>query len=335
MKEIDWENVGTYAVFIALVCASVPLLHRLPRTKGKNPIFHGAYLAVAAAILLLLPETFQDDIFSPGGVVIVGTILPIYESIVAVCSPGEQDDAAWLQYWIATGCLSYGTEFIDVIRDWFPQGGEHWYEFEFFFTLWLLLPFTDGASLIYHTFTEPYIAPTCQGLKKKCEGYMTMILAVVNSSYMYLLWFTFMSLPEEARRFVAVAVGTIYPMIASTVALTTNTGDKAGFDDTYWLTYWACFSILFLAMDYLENFVGSIPGFYSLILMATVYLFLPMFNGAEAVFRNVLVPLSGQYENMLLHDAYLVRLGMEKKIPVKYHETVFQRAADVFLKKSK
>jgi hypothetical protein len=84
-------------------------------------------------------------------------------------------------------------------------------------------------------------------------------------------------------------------------------------------------------MDYLENFVGGITGFYSLCLVATIYLFLPMFNGADAVFRRVLVPLSGQYENMLLHDAYLVRQGMEASIPQEYHGRVFQKAADVFV----
>lgn len=84
-------------------------------------------------------------------------------------------------------------------------------------------------------------------------------------------------------------------------------------------------------MDYLENFVGSIRGFYSLCLAATIYLFLPMFDGANVVFRRVLVPLSGQYENMLLHDAYLVRKGMEQSIPPEYHDKVFVKAANVFV----
>ena len=56
-----------------------------------------------------------------------------------------------------------------------------------------------------------------------------------------------------------------------------------------------------------------------------------MFNGADAVFRQVLVPLSGQYENMLLHDAYLVRKGMEASIPQEYQDNVFKKAADVFV----
>jgi hypothetical protein len=267
-----------------------------------------------------------------GGVIAIGTILPIYESILAICTVGEEDDTAWLGFWIASGALSYATEFIDEIRQIFPQGGEHWYEFEFFFTLWMLLPFTDGATLIYDVFTEPYIAPTAQKIKAKCEGWIQVILTLVNSSYIWFVWFAFMSFPEEQRRFTVVAVGTIYPLAASTIAITTKTDGR---DDTFWLTYWTCFSLLFLAMDYLENFVGHIRGFYSICLVTTVYLFLPMFKGAETIFRRVLVPLSGQYENMLLHDAALVRRAIEKSIPPEYHDTVFRKAADVFVSKSK
>ena len=75
----------------------------------------------------------------------------------------------------------------------------------------------------------------------------------------------------------------IYPIAASTVALTTK---EDGTDDTFWLTYWSCFSLLFLCMDYLENFVGGIPGFYSVCMAATIYLFLPLFDGANVVFRS-------------------------------------------------
>jgi hypothetical protein len=86
-------------------------------------------------------------------------------------------------------------------------------------------------------------------------------------------------------------------------------------------------------MDYLENFVGQIRGFYSLIAVATVYLFLPMFGGAEVVFRRFLVPLSGQYQNMLLHDAYLVKLGVMKDVPEKQRDETMEKAAILFMKK--
>jgi hypothetical protein len=56
-----------------------------------------------------------------------------------------------------------------------------------------------------------------------------------------------------------------------------------------------------------------------------------MFRGAEAVFRNVLVPLTGQYENMLLRDTLMVRREMERTIPTKNIKNVRVRAAELFL----
>ena len=55
-----------------------------------------------------------------------------------------------------------------------------------------------------------------------------------------------------------------------------------------------------------------------------------MFNGAEAVFRNVLVPLTGQYENMLMNDAYLVKRGMMKQLHPKERDRVFANTAAIF-----
>lgn len=147
------------------------------------------------------------------------------------------------------------------------------------------------------------------------------------------LWFVFISFPEEQRRFITVALGTIYPTLASIVAVSKpNDTVAAGADATFWLTYWSSYSILFLLMDYLENFIGGIRGFYSICLVATVYLFLPMFNGAETVFRKLLVPLSGQYENMLLRDVHIVQMEMERLIPEKTRGGVLQKASDIFLK---
>jgi TB2/DP1, HVA22 family len=124
----------------------------------------------------------------------------------------------------------------------------------------------------------------------------------------------------------------VYPIAASLIAVTTET---TGLDDTLWLTYWTTYSLLYIAMDYIENFIGHVPGFYSICALATVYLFLPMFNGSEVVFRRVLVPLSGQYENMLLRDAYLVKAGMVKAIPTQHRDRVLEKAAHIFLKGDK
>jgi len=212
-----------------------------------------------------------------------------------------------------------------------PQAGEHWYEFEFFFTLWLVLPFTDGAGLIYEKVTLPYVAPTAEKIKNQMEGYVGLLLTAVNTGYLWFVWFAFMSMPEDGRRFVVVVLGTAYPMVASLVAIST-VPNKKNVAERFWLTYWATYSILFILMDYLENFVGRIRGFYSICAVATIYLFLPMFQGADVIFRRVLVPLAGQYEHLLLHDAYLIKLGMEDSLPSKEHDRVMAKAAALFRK---
>lgn len=332
MRELPKEKILIYAGAILCVMVSAPLLHRVKRTRGKQPFWHALFLAGAAAILFWVPEAIQKEVFSPGGVVVIGTLLPVYESIVAICSIGEQDDKAWLQFWITSATVSFSTEFMDDIRQKLPAAGEHWFEVELLFHLWLLFPLTDGAALIYDCFTKPYVAPAAQRVKIQFEGFIGVFLTLVNTSYIWVLWYAFLYLPEEAKRFLVVALGTVYPIAASTVAVTT---EATSLDDTFWLTYWTTFSLLFIIMDYAENFVGSIPGFYSICAVAVVYLFLPMFNGAEVVFRRVLVPLSGQYENLLLHDAYVVKAGMVKSLPVDQRERVFEKTACIFLKAHK
>lgn len=334
MREIPPENWMLYGITIVVVAVGTHLLHFVPRTKGKNPLYHGLFLAGVVALLLLVPEWVQDELFSPGGVLLIGTLVPIYETVCAVVSIDAADDAAWLQFWVTSGSFSFATEFMDEITAQLPAAGEHWYEFEFFLTLWLALPMTDGAGLIYETITKPYIAPVAEKLKQRVEGIMGVILTVVNTSYLWFVWFAFMTLPEEARRFVVVALGTVYPMSASLVAISTKP-TKKNVEERFWLTYWASYSVLFILMDYLENFVGSIRGFYSVCAVATLYLFLPMFQGADVVFRRILVPLSGQYENMLLHDAYLVKVGMEDSLPSKEHDRVMAKAAELFVKTKK
>eukprot|EP00560_Eucampia_antarctica_P006070 CAMPEP_0197824882 /NCGR_PEP_ID=MMETSP1437-20131217/2084_1 /TAXON_ID=49252 ORGANISM="Eucampia antarctica, Strain CCMP1452" /NCGR_SAMPLE_ID=MMETSP1437 /ASSEMBLY_ACC=CAM_ASM_001096 /LENGTH=347 /DNA_ID=CAMNT_0043424687 /DNA_START=140 /DNA_END=1183 /DNA_ORIENTATION=- len=328
MEESWLEESAIILGLLAFWCSLIPILDRFPRSRGKNIVSHGVFVVVMAVLLFFLPAVIQDVVFSSVGILIIGTVIPIYKSIQAVCTIEEDDDTEWLQYWIAYGTFSYATEFMDLIGERFPAVAEHWYEFEFCCTLWMLLPFTDGSTLIYDKLTLPYVAPICRKIKESTEGYIQLLLAVVNGTYLWVVWMTFMTLPEEARRFAVIAVGTIYPLAASVIAVTTQ---GTGEDDAFWLTYWSCFNILFILMDYLENFIGSINGFYSICMVATVYLFLPMFSGAQAVFRNILVPLSGQYENMLLRDTYLVKRQMESKIPEDMRDRIFSKAAGIFV----
>jgi len=84
-------------------------------------------------------------------------------------------------------------------------------------------------------------------------------------------------------------------------------------------------------MDYLENFVGAIRGFYSMCLCMTIYLFLPMFRGSEAVFRNILVPLCGLSEQLFLRDLQMLKIEVERNYPEKSRAALFEKAATIFV----
>ena len=346
MREIPAEKIGLYAAGVAVVILISVALRFLPRWR-KPPIWiHPLYLVAVGATLFALPEWLQDELFSPGGVVLVGTFLPVYNSIVAICTIDAADDELWLQFWIVWGSLSFLTEFMDEITARLPQAGEHWFEFEFFTVLWLVLPFTNGARILYELFTRPYLTPLARRVSVQMEGWIQVLLSLVNTSYIWFVWYMFVRLPEEQRRFVVVFIGTAYPMAASIVAIANKREEDkqskspqevsdSSFLVTNWLTYWASYMLLFVAMDYLENFVGHIRGFYSLCGFATLWLALPMFSGAEIVFRRVLVPLSGQYEELMMRDTWLVRREIVSKIPDKDHPAVLARAAAVFVQGDK
>lgn len=183
----------------------------------------------------------------------------------------------------------------------------YWYEVTSFFFVWLYYPLTNGAELIYEHFTKPYISPRVKPLATKMTNALTALYQTfMNAAHLWVLWIIFMFLPASFKRIVAVAIGTVYPEVSSIVAASTE--EVA--DDTYWLTYWSVYGCLFLIMELLEVFIGWVPGFYTLVILATVYLMLPMFQGADKLFRKVLVPLAGLQEMLMLRDAIQVKKQM-------------------------
>ena len=51
--------------------------------------------------------------------------------------------------------------------------------------LWFILPFTDGAAIVYELITKPYVVPVVAPVAKACEGWLTTLaLTLVNASHM-------------------------------------------------------------------------------------------------------------------------------------------------------
>jgi hypothetical protein len=301
-------TIATSCVILAIVGVAQ---HKLERNRGRQWIPHAIFWgAVALPLILLLPTTISKYIFSAVAVTVVGTVLPIYESVRAICTPEEDDDKAWLQYWMVGGIIFMATGWVDdVIKS--DTVNYYWHESIFFLFVWLYFPKTDGAALIYDCITEPYISPKIKPLAAKMTNFITELYQLmVNAVHLWLLWIIFLFLPAGLKRLIAVLIGTVYPLVSSIAAASTEQIE----DDTYWLTYWSVYGCLFLIMQVLETWLGRIPGFYTLIIMATVYLMLPMFGGADKVFRKVLVPLAGLKELLMLSDAIRVKKTMLKDL---------------------
>ena len=74
---------------------------------------------------------------------------------------------------------------------------------------------------------------------------------------------------------------------------------------------------------------------YTGYLGTTLYLMLPMFNGADVVFRNILVPIAGQREALLLKDAKMLAKSMVKQLPASRHGEAGEAIAEAFLVEAK
>ena len=121
----------------------------------------------------------------------------------------------------------------------------------------------------------------------------------VSASHVMFLYFIFIILPSSVERFIVVVTGCLYPIAASIVAVTTDMAN----DDTQWLVYWVCFATMYLVMLASDDILYWIPGYHSAMLTFVCYLMLPVFNGADSIFRGILVPVFGLKAQLLRRDA--------------------------------
>lgn len=199
--------------------------------------------------------------------------------------------------------------------------------------LWLILPFTDGAAVFYEMVTKPYIVPIVAPIAKAAEGWLTTLaLTIVNASHAWFVAFFFMALPTVLKRFAVIATGTAYPVAATIVVIAT---ENDGIADDKWLTYWSCFSLLYLGMLSAERYIGKVPGLYTLCLACVLYLMLPIFEGSDAVFRSILVPLFRQREALLLKDAAKLARNMVLQLPADRLGEAGAAAAQKFMDEAK
>mmetsp|Transcript_23430 Transcript_23430/g.25829 ORF Transcript_23430/g.25829 Transcript_23430/m.25829 type:complete len:410 (+) Transcript_23430:92-1321(+) len=320
------EGLITFFVAIGLLVVAASLYHKTERNYGKDLDIHMFYWGGMVAVGIIISFVpVGKYVFSGLSYTFIGAWLPIYESIRAVCSPMEDDDKTWLQYWLVGGILFIATAWVDDVTN--DQVDVYWHAFLFGFFFWLYYPKTDGAYIIYEKITKPYLAPKVKPFATDMDNMIQNAYAMLmNVAHLWIVGLFFVFLPAGLKRIVAIAIGTGYPLVSSIGAAVSEEIE----DDTYWLTYWSCYGILFITMDILENWIGWIPGFYALVICASVYLMLPMFNGADKVFRKVLVPLAGLKELLMLRDAIMIKKQMLKDLDPERAEFVRKAIAKFY-----
>ncbi|KFV67107.1 Receptor expression-enhancing protein 4, partial [Dryobates pubescens] len=70
----------------------------------------------------------------------------------------------WMMYWIVFALFMAMETITDLLISWFP----FYYELKMAFVLWLLSPYTRGASLLYRKFVHP----TLSSREKEIDSYI-------------------------------------------------------------------------------------------------------------------------------------------------------------------
>lgn len=87
-------------------------------------------------------------------VLVFGTLYPAYYSYKAVKTKNVKEYVRWMMYWIVYALYTVVETVTDLTLAWFPL----YYELKVAFVIWLLSPYTRGASLIYRKCLHPLLS---------------------------------------------------------------------------------------------------------------------------------------------------------------------------------
>ncbi|XP_069733744.1 receptor expression-enhancing protein 4 isoform X2 [Phaenicophaeus curvirostris] len=97
-------------------------------------------------------------------VLLFGMLYPAYASYKAVKSKNIREYVRWMMYWIIFALFMATETFTDLLISWLP----FYYEIKTAFVIWLLSPYTRGASLLYRKFVHP----TLSRREKEIDSYI-------------------------------------------------------------------------------------------------------------------------------------------------------------------
>nr|XP_005991953.1 PREDICTED: receptor expression-enhancing protein 4-like isoform X2 [Latimeria chalumnae]XP_014341530.1 PREDICTED: receptor expression-enhancing protein 4-like isoform X2 [Latimeria chalumnae] len=103
-------------------------------------------------------------------------LYPAYSSYKAIKTKDVREYVRWMMYWIVFAIFMTAETFADIFISWFP----FYYELKMAFVIWLLSPYTKGASLLYRKFVHPALSSKEKEIdhyiiKAKESSYETMV----------------------------------------------------------------------------------------------------------------------------------------------------------------
>ncbi|KAK2876805.1 hypothetical protein Q8A67_020901 [Cirrhinus molitorella] len=87
-------------------------------------------------------------------VLVFGNLYPAYYSYKAVKTKNVKEYVRWMMYWIVFALFTVVETITDLTIAWFPL----YYEIKIAFVIWLLSPYTRGASVIYRKALHPLLS---------------------------------------------------------------------------------------------------------------------------------------------------------------------------------
>ncbi|PWY85736.1 hypothetical protein BO78DRAFT_307095 [Aspergillus sclerotiicarbonarius CBS 121057] len=123
-----------------------PVLNNLERQTSVPKVY---------VILGLVGIYFFLVFFNIAGEFLVnfaGFLIPGYYSLNALFTAGKADDTQWLTYWVVYAFFTVIESAISAPY-WFP----FYYIFKFALVLWMSLPQTNGAQVVFHSFIQPVL----------------------------------------------------------------------------------------------------------------------------------------------------------------------------------
>ncbi|KAI5627373.1 receptor expression-enhancing protein 3 [Silurus asotus] len=98
-------------------------------------------------------------IISRAVVLLFGTLYPAYYSYKAVKTKNVKEYVRWMMYWIVFALYTVAETITDLSVAWFPL----YYEIKIACVIWLVSPYTRGASVIYRKILHPLLTSKERG----------------------------------------------------------------------------------------------------------------------------------------------------------------------------